>query len=212
VSNLGSKLLQQLKGLKLKILSAIVAITLATLSTSAAMAGDYDNTAMQLTAQSDAYSVSVKSPKTGATEFAVGSTVGPVDVTGTWLRNGAVDNYALKVGKEVAVAGLVYAGAEAEFTFGDSYTTDTRTLIATPYVGVAHTMGQLTPYAQVGYAFKSTSNDALNFARNDSYLEVGANYAVTPVMAVKLAIKETRDTNFKNAGDKNATVGVTVNF
>ena len=212
MSNLGSKLLQQLKGLKLKILSAIVAITLATLSTSAAMAGDYDNTAMQLTAQSDAYSVSVKSPKTGATEFAVGSTVGPVDVTGTWLRNGAVDNYALKVGKEVAVAGLVYAGAEAEFTFGDSYTTDTRTLIATPYVGVAHTMGQLTPYAQVGYAFKSTSNDALNFARNDSYLEVGANYAVTPVMAVKLAIKETRDTNFKNAGDKNATVGVTVNF
>ena len=179
---------------------------------SAAMAADYDNTAVKLTAQSDAYSISIKSPETGATEYAVGTTVGPVDVTGTWLRNGAVDNYALKVGKEVAVAGPVYAGAEAEFTFGDSYTTDTRTLIATPYVGVAHTMGQLTPYAQVGYAFKSTSNDVLNFARNDSYLEVGATYAVTPVMAVKLAIKETRDTNFKNAGDRNATVGVTVNF
>ena len=179
---------------------------------SAAMAADYDNTAVKLTAQSDAYSISIKSPETGATEYAVGTTVGPVDLTGTWLRNGAVDNYALKVGKEVAVASPVYAGASAEFTFGDSYTTDTRTLVATPYVGVAHTMGQLTPYAEAGYAWKSTSNDVLNFARNDSYLEVGASYAVTPVMAVKLAIKETRDTNFKNAGDRNATVGVTVNF
>ena len=178
----------------------------------AAVAADYDNTAVKLTAQSDAYSISVKAPETGATEYAVGTTVGPVDLTGTWLRNGAVDNYALKVGKEVAVAGPVYAGASAEFTFGDSYTTDTRTLVATPYVGVAHTMGQLTPYAEAGYAWKSTSNDVLNFARNDSYLEVGASYAVTPVMAVKLAIKETRDTNFKNAGDRNATVGVTVNF
>ena len=189
----------------------IMVAAVAMIST-AAVAADYDNTAVKLTAQSDAYSISIKSPETGATEYAVGTTVGPVDLTGTWLRNGAVDNYALKVGKEVAVAGPVYAGAEAEFTFGDSYTTDTRTLIATPYVGVAHTMGQLTPYAQVGYAFKSTSNDVLNFARNDSYLEVGANYAVTPVMAVKLAIKETRDVDFKNAGDRNATVGIAVNF
>ena len=178
----------------------------------AAVAADYDNTAVKLTAQSDAYSISVKAPETGATEFAVGTTAGPVDLTGTWSRNGAVDNYAIKAGKEMAVAGPVYAGASAEFTFGDSYTTDTRTLVATPYVGVAHTMGQLTPYAEAGYAWKSTSNDVLNFARNDSYLEVGASYAVTPVMAVKLAIKETRDTNFKNAGDRNATVGVTVNF
>ena len=178
----------------------------------AAVAGDYDNTAVKLTAQSDAYSISVKAPETGATEFAVGTTVGPVDLTGTWSRNGAVDNYAIKAGKEMAVVGPVYAGASAEFTFGDSYTTDTRTLVATPYVGVAHTMGQLTPYAEAGYAWKSTSNDVLNFARNDSYLEVGASYAVTPAMAVKLSVSETRDVDFKNAGDRNATVGVTVAF
>ena len=184
----------------------------ALLLSTTAQAGDYDNMAVKLTAKTDAYSLSIKSPETGATEYAVGTTVGPVDLTGTWLRNGAVDNYALKVGKEVAVAGPVYAGASAEFTFGDSYTTDTRTLVATPYVGVAHTMGQLTPYAEAGYAWKSTSNDVLNFARNDSYLEVGASYAVTPAMAVKLSVSETRDVDFKNAGDRNATVGVTVNF
>ena len=178
----------------------------------AAVAGDYDNTAVKLTAQSDAYSISVKAPETGATEYAVGTTVGPVDLTGTWSRNGAVDNYAIKAGKEMAVVGPVYAGASAEFTFGDSYTTDARTLVATPYVGVAHTLGQLTPYAEAGYAWKSTSNDVLNFARNDSYLEVGASYAVTPVMAVKLSVSETRDVDFKNAGDRNATVGVTVKF
>lgn len=187
-------------------------VAAAAMLSTAAMAGDFDNTAVKMTAVTDTYSLSVKAPKTGATEFAVGSTVGPVDVTGTWSRDGAVDNYALKAGKEVEVVGPVYAGASAEFTFGDSYTADTRTIVATPYVGVAHTMGQLTPYAEVGYSFKSTTNDVLGFARNDSYLEVGASYAVTPAMAVKVSVSETRDIDFKNAGDKNATVGITVAF
>jgi len=190
----------------------IMMVAAAAMISTAATAGDFDNTAVKLTAQSEAFSISVKAPETGATEFAVGTTVGPVDVTGTWSRNGSTDDYAIKVGKEVEVAGPVYAGASAEFTFGDSYTTDTRTLVATPYVGVAHTIGQLTPYAEVGYSWKSTSNDVLGVARNDSYLEVGASYAVTPAMAVKLSVSETRDINFKNAGDKNATVGITVAF
>ena len=192
--------------------STMMMIAAAAMFSTAAVAGDFDNTAVKLTAQSEAFSISVKAPETGATEFAVGTTVGPVDLTGTWSRDGSTDDYAIKVGKEVEVAGPVYAGASAEFTFGDSYTTDTRTLVATPYVGVAHTMGQLTPYAEAGYAWKSTSNDVLNFARNDSYLEVGASYAVTPAMAVKLSVSETRDVDFKNAGDRNATVGVTVKF
>lgn len=187
-------------------------VAAAAMISNAAVAGDFDNTAVKLTAQTDAYSISVKAPETGATEFAVGTTVGPVDVTGTWSRDGAVDNYVLKASKEVEVVGPVYAGASAAFTFGDSYTTDTRTLVATPYVGVAHTVGQLTPYAEAGYALKSTSNDVLNFARNDSYLEVGASYAVTPAMAVKVSVSETRDIDFKNAGDRNATVGVTFKF
>ena len=187
-------------------------VAAAAMISTAATAGDFDNTAVKLTAQTDAYSISVKAPETGATEFAVSTTVGPVDATATWSRDGAVDNYALKAGKEVEVTGPVYAGASAEFTFGDSYTADTRTLVATPYVGVTHTIGALTPYAEVGYSFKSTTNDVLNFARNDSYLEVGASYAVTPAMAVKLSVSETRDINFKNAGDKNATVGITVAF
>ena len=192
--------------------STMMMVAAAAMISTAAVAADFDNTAVKLTAQSEAFSVSVKAPETGATEFAVGTTVGPVDVTGTWSRNGSTDDYAIKVGKEVEVVGPVYAGASAEFTFGDSYTTDTRTLVATPYVGVAHTIGQLTPYAEVGYSWKSTSNDVLGVARNDSYLEVGASYAVTPAMAVKLSVSETRDINFKNAGDKNATVGITVAF
>ena len=192
--------------------TTMMMVAAAAMISTAATAGDFDNTAVKLTAQTDAYSISVKAPETGATEFAVSVTTAPVDVTATWSRNGAVDNYALKAGKEVEVTGPVYAGASAEFTFGDSYTADTRTLVATPYVGVAHTIGALTPYAEVGYAWKSTSNDVLDFARNDSYLEVGASYAVTPAMAVKLSVSETRDINFKNAGDKNATVGITVKF
>ena len=156
----------------------------ALLLSTTARAGDYDNMAVKLTAKTNAYSLSIKSPETGATQFAVGTTVGPVAVTGTWKQNGAVDNYALKAGKEVAVADFAYAGATAEFSFGDSFTTDNRTLEATPYVGVKTTLGQLTPYAEVGYSFQATSNDVLAFSKNDSYLEIGASYAVTDVMSV----------------------------
>ena len=189
----------------------MIVAALAMFSTTA-MAEDYDNTAIKLTAVTDNYSISIKAPETGAQEFAFGTTAGPVDVTATWKRNGAVDNYVLKAGKEVEVTGPVYAGASAEFTFGDSYNSDTRTLAASPYVGVAQAFGQLTPYAEVGYAWQSTQKDIVDFNRDSSYVEVGASYAVTEAMSVKLSVVEDRDADFKNPGDRNATVGVTVKF
>lgn len=178
-----------------------------------AMAEDYDNTAVKLTAQTDTYSVSVKSPKTGATEFAAKSTVGPVDLEAKWSRNGAVDNYALKVDKQIEVpATPFYVGGEAEFKFGDSYTSNTRELIAMPYVGIASTFDKLTPYAEVGYSIKSTTNDITDFARNESEIKVGARYALDTNVDLSVQVKETRDVDFKNPGDRQAEVGLTFKF
>lgn len=179
----------------------------------AALAEDYDNTALSIIATTDAYELSVKSPKTGATEFAASTTMGPVEVTGTWSRNGSVDDYTIGVGKEIAVPGTpLYAGADAEFNFGDSYTSDTRELVATPYVGVTTTVNSLSPFAEVGYSFKSTQSDILDLSRNASYVKLGAVYAISPSLGVSASVKEARDLDFKNPGDRNLDVALNIRF
>ena len=98
----------------IKTITTIAAVAM--LSTTA-MAADWDNTAVKVTAQTDDYSISVKSPKTGATEFAVGGIVASVDATVKWKRNGAVDDFAVKAGKSVDIpATPLYAGASGSFT------------------------------------------------------------------------------------------------
>ena len=106
----------------------------------------------------------------------------------------------------------LYAGASAEFSFGDSFTADTRTMDLSPYVGVTHTMGKLTPFAELGYAWQSTQKDLVDFNRDSSYIEVGATYALSDAASMKLSVVEARDTGFKNPGDRNAEVGLTFKF
>lgn len=191
----------------------MMSITLAVMISSSAMAEDYDNTAVKLTAETDAYNMSIKAPETGATEFSATAGVGVVDVTGTWSRDGDVDNYTLGVGKEVTVNTTpLYAGADAELTFGDSYNSDTRTVALTPYVGVSTTVDKLTPFAEVGYAWQSTTKDVLDLNANSSYVKVGASYAFDPKVSLDVSVKETRDTDFANPGDRQAEVGVVVKF
>ena len=87
------------------------------------MADDFDNTAIKMTAVTEDYSISIKAPKTGATEFAIGGEVASLDTSVTWKRNGEVDNYAIKAGKSMALGQTpMYAGASAKFSFGDSFT------------------------------------------------------------------------------------------
>jgi len=180
----------------------------------AAFADDYDNTAVKLTAKTETYNISVKAPKTGAQEFAVGTNLqGIVDVTGTVLRNGDTMDYQVKLGKGIEVATTpLYAGVTGAFNFGDSYTSDTRSVVVEGTVGAKRAFGNLTPFAEVGYSFKSTTNDIVDFNRNASFVKVGASYAVTPAMSVGVSVKEARDIDFKNPGDAQAEVGLTVRF
>lgn len=191
----------------------LLMVAVATMLSSTAFAEDFDNTAIKMTAVTDDYSISIKSPETGATEFAVAGEVSSLDATVKWKRNGAVDDFALKLGKEIDVpATPLYAGASAEFSFGDSFTADTRTMDLSPYVGVTHAMGKLTPFAELGYAWQSTQNDIVDFDRDSSYVEVGASYALSEAVSAKLTVTEARDINFKNPGDRNAEVGLTFKF
>lgn len=191
----------------------LIAIAAGAMLSTAAMAENYDNTAVKLTAETENYAVSVTNPKTGATDFALTAPVGPVNVTGTWSRDGSVDDFAVKVGKETSIEGSpLYVGADAEFSFGDSYNNDTRSLIATPYVGLSTTIEKLTPFAEVGYSFKSTTKDIVDFSRNASYVKVGASMAIDTNVDLAVSVKENRDTDFKNPGDRQAEVGLTFKF
>ena len=190
----------------------ITAALVAMLGTSV-MADDFDNTAIKMTAKTDDYSISVKDKKTGATEFHLRGDVGPIDATVKWKRDGDVDNYALKAEKKNKLAtSPLYVGAHAEFMFGDSYTTDTRSMDLEPYIGVEHAFGKVTPFAEVGYTWQSTTDNVFDFDRNSSYIEFGAKYALSEKVGMKLKIKEKRDVDFNNPGDMNAQLGLTFKF
>ena len=191
----------------------MMAVAFATVLSTAALAGDYDNTTINLTAVTDDYSISMKTPETGATEFAIGTEIATFDTSVKWKRDGDVDNYAVKAGKSMGL-GLtpLYAGADAEFNFGDSFTSDTRTINVSPYIGITSTIEKLTPFVEFGYAWQSTTNDVVDFDRNSSYIKLGSSYALTEQLSAKVSIKESRDIDFGNPGDRNAEVGLTVNF
>ena len=180
---------------------------------SSAMADNFDNTTAKLTAKSENYGVSFKAPKTGATELAANTNVGGVEIEGKWFRNGNVNDFAVEVEKKTFVSTTpLYIGGKAEYTFGDSYTSKTQTLIATPYVGVAASVGNFTPFVEAGYAFKSLSDKIVDFSRNDSYIKAGASYALDKKADLKLTVRQGRDVNFKNPGDAQAEFEFIVKF
>ena len=74
-------------------------ILMVALSTSA-YAESYNNTSGKIILESDKFFLSLVSPKTGASEFAVGGEVGPVNATVTYKRDGSVDDYQVKVGSQ----------------------------------------------------------------------------------------------------------------
>lgn len=191
---------------------AILAVT-AMISTSA-LAADYDNTSVKITAQTEAYHLSVKAPETGATMFAIGSsTIAPIDLEATWMRDGNVDDWSINAGKSMAMPmSPLYAGADAKLTFGDSYTSDTRTLALTPHIGAKTNVMGVAPYAELGYTFLATSDEWTDINRNSSYLEVGAVYAMTDTLDLQVSITEARDIDFDNASDRQAALGFVVKF
>jgi len=190
-------------------------VLMVALSTSA-MAENFNNTSGKITLKSEKFSLEMSNPKTGATSFAVGSTigegtkVGAIDTKVTYFRNGDVDDYQIKAGKNFQKPGSpVYVGNSLKFDFGD--TTTKNELSINPYIGLSTTVDKFTPYVETGYTWKSLQGNYTDMDSNASYFEIGSSYNVNETMSVKLSVTDTRDKDWDN-GDKEAQVGLTVKF
>ena len=190
----------------------IASVLAAGLSTSA-LADNYDNTVLSMTAVSEKFTLSVKAPETGSQEYAISRDLGLVDGSITYLRNGASDDWKARAGKEATLpAGPidVYAGGGIAYKWGDSMAN--KTLTATPYVGVSKVIGVLTPYAEMGVDVQSNSTDWADFNRTDTYLEYGTNFNVNTTTSINVAIVEDRSINFDTMEDRELNIGLTVKF
>tara|TARA_B110000285_G_C15008067_1_gene554927 strand:- start:126 stop:704 length:579 start_codon:yes stop_codon:yes gene_type:complete len=188
----------------------IATVAIMTALSTSAFAGNFDNTTGKITLKSDDFSLSLSAPETGADQFSVTVPTKHVDITGSYLRNGSIDDYQIKVGKDVNILTTpVYVGNQAKYGFGDSTTKDTLTI--EPHIGVSTTYNKFTPFAEVGYSWKALSGSFTNFDRDASYMEIGTAYAVTEKFSLKASITDTRDKDFDN-GDKEATIGAVIKF
>lgn len=186
----------------------IAAVTTAMLSTTA-MAEDWDNTSVVLTAKTQDYSISLEKPKSGADQLTVGRDLSVLgNLSATLKTNGDVQDYKVQLNKKHSTD-LAYVGAKGAFNFGDSFNDDRIDL--TPYVGVKYEVAGITPYAEVGYTWKTDTSDISNIDAKDTYTEVGASYSLNANTALKLSAKDSRDTDW-NKTDRQLKVGITVSF
>lgn len=188
----------------------IAVASFATLST-VAMAEDFDNPSVVLTAKTKDYFISTQSPQSGADQFTIGAKVGPIDSLSLTLKNnGDTQDWKIQANKKVKM-GPAYAGAKGAYWWGDSFTANERVDL-TPYLGVAKKVGKFTPFAEVGMTWKATTNDVIDFDKKDSYIDVGSSYALSEALSLKLSIKDSRDTSFKSKDNMEAKLGITVKF
>lgn len=196
-----------------KILSTVVAVMFST----AALAGDFGTASVGMEAKTEQFGVSVA---TGShKDFAddsrvVGFTLNtlPVTVGVEMIDKDSNTDYRLSASKKVVMplgAVTTYGVAEAHYTWGDTYANDEIRL--SPYVGVTAGQGLVTPFAEVGYDWKSSKGDFANFAKADSYATVGARVAVNSHAAVVVAVRNEMDSSF-NKTDRQAEVKLSVNF
>lgn len=181
-------------------------------ASSTAMAENYNNTSTKLTAKGTDYFFSVTAPKTGADSIELGTNTGFGTSSFTVSTDEGTQDYMIKLTPEVAkdlTFANAYLGSNFEYDWGDSYTDNELTV--RPYIGLSRDIGKFSPYAEVGYAYKSNETDFVDFEAEDSYVEVGASYALTDSIAVEAAIVESRDDNFE-ATDKEVELGLVVKF
>jgi hypothetical protein len=203
----------------LKYLSAIVAITLAAFTTSAATAadGDFNKPGIVVEADSETFGLSLG---TGATtDFSDEAQVLdlhlnnlPVTLGVKAVDDGTNRDYRIYVSKTfqmpVGAYGVAYVTPELNTTDGDSFTK--RELRFAPTVGYAHTMGTLTPFVEAQYNWKSQQGDYTNFTKADSSTAIGIKMPVGHSI-LTAAIVDERDASW-NKTDREAVVKMSFRF
>lgn len=197
----------------------LMLVSVLTMMATSAFAENYDNGTIELVAVTDSYAISIKTPETGANEYGIAKDLGVVNGELKFFQNGSVHDYQLKASKELIMpiggggdiepVAETYAGAGLAYKWGDSLTDETVT--ASPYIGVQKSISALTPFVEAGFDWQSTSNDVLDFNRNNSYLEYGTTFTVSQSMLLKASIVEDRSKSF-DLEDRELALGIVVSF
>lgn len=185
--------------------------------TTSAFADDFDKTGASIAAEGEKFGVSLS---TGATrDFAddartlgIYTTSNPVNFGLQYIENGSVTDYRINVSKrgDYALGNInLYGVAEAHYDMGDSFAKNELRL--SPYVGAELTDAGVTPFAELGYDWKSISGDHLNFNKADSYAKAGVRVPVTANTSLTVGMLQKMDTDF-NKTDREAQVGFNVKF
>jgi opacity protein-like surface antigen len=132
----------------------------------------------------------------------------------------SVDDYRFTVGKLFTTASVdevtgepdrvtFYAAPELHYTVGDSFAKDE--LRISPSVGVAFDTGLVTPYAELGYDWKSSEGDLFDFSRADAYAELGVAMPVSDKASVQVAIMQDLDSDLESV-DREVALTFNVSF
>jgi opacity protein-like surface antigen len=200
----------------------IITAAAVALMATAVQADNFDKTGVNINLSRDNTTFSVGTGANSdfsheANVFGVAHDFGTATVGLEFIDNDAVEDYRLTVGKTFTTTQnelepsrvSFYATPELHYTTGDSTTKDE--LRFSPVVGAAFDMGIVTPYAEVGYDWKSSKGDFMDFDEADAFAQVGLSYGVTSTTTVNVAVLQQMDTDF-NRTDREAVVSFNVNF
>lgn len=183
-----------------------------------AVAGDFNNTGVSIGAQGEKFGVTLG---TGASrDFASDAQVLGINTNGLPVNgrveivdNGTNRDYRLTAGKAfeapIGSSLVAYVVPELHYTWGDSYTN--KELRVSPYAGVDFVAGPVTPFAEMGYDWKSLSGDHANFSKADSYAKIGVRVPVAKSADLTVSVLHKMDKDF-NKTENQAMTGLTVRF
>lgn len=183
---------------------------------STANAEDYNNTSVTMAAEGDTYGVELSTNDT-TRKVSVYNTNGALDLGVQLLDNGTNTDFNVSVGKTIdrsigmpeSPLATVYASAEAEYNWGDSFTKSE--MHFTPKLGAKKALGDLTPFAEVGYGFKSIEGDYLDIDRDTPFAEIGTSVKLTDYTSLKASVTQSMNTDWEKT-DRELGLKLTVQF
>lgn len=194
----------------------ITTAALVAMLSSVSFADDYDNTSVTMAAEGPAYGIELSTNDT-TRKVSVYNTNGALDLGVQLLDNGTNTDYNVSVGKTIEMPlgsaestfATVYASADAEYNWGDSYTKSE--MHFTPKVGAKKIIGSLTPFGEVGYGLKSIEGDYADIDRDTPFAEVGTSVKLTNNTSLKASVLQSMNTDWKKT-DRELGLKLTVQF
>jgi hypothetical protein len=177
----------------------------------AAFAGDFDNTSFTIVASSDTLDYKLKADSdnelTGLSVgfYALPYTMGNVDANMYVELGYARLDESLNVDLEYQLKTSLtpytraYGALSAEYTISSGNEVSDGSLVFAPYAGLAHDLNpKLSVFVEAGYDWEVTND----WNANGGYTEIGASYAVNDTVYIQPSIVQTLDTGADEAQAK----------